>query len=204
MTLVRTARLLPLVLGLVASACSPQPGQFDRIVLEQFARYPQMQAQDLYKLAFQAALGNEHLMVDTAMVRRYLLEELEGVEASSDEPLVEEINPEGTLVRVNLRPFKAAGLDPEALLLAMMRTAETVDPSEERLEVYLLSIRQLASEGRIPVDLRELLPYIEHQRMSGFPAVHHSSAYAETYVPAYRVTLRAFLPDIAKGQTASR
>lgn len=184
-----------LLVGLVLCSCTPEPTGFDHVVLQQITRYPRMRMQDFYKLAFQGALGNEHLMSDTAMVKRYLLEELESVPTAAGEPLLEEINPEGTLVRVNLRPFKAAGFDPEILLRAMIRTALSVDPSEERLESYLLSIRELAIKEQIPVTLGEFLSYVEHQRMSGFPAVHHSPEYAKDYSPAYRVVLRAFLPE---------
>jgi len=181
-------------MAFVLLACSSEPSGFGRIVLEHWARYPQMQPQDLYKLAFQGALGNEHLMSDTAMARRYLLEELESVQPSTDEPLFEEINHEGNLVRVNLRPFKAAGLDPESLVTAMVRTGSTFSPSEQRLESYLGEVRRLSLEERIPVTLGELLPYLEQQRVAGFPPVHHSPEYTQHYHPAYRVVLRAFLP----------
>lgn len=182
------------LLALVFWGCSAEPSGFGRVVLEHWARYPQMQQQDLYKLAFQAALGNEHLMSDTAMVRRYLLEELESVRPSNDEPLCEEINVEGTLVRVNLRRFKAEGLDPEVLLGAMVRTGSTFIPSEQLLETFLGEIRHLSLEERIPVTLGELLPYLEQQRAAGFPPVHHSAEYAQQYHPAYRVVLAAYLP----------
>lgn len=181
-------------LAFVLVACSSEPGGFSRIVLDHWMRYPQMQPQDLYKLAFQSALGNEHLMNDTAMARRYLLEELESVQPSTEEPLFEKINAAGSLVRVNLRPFKASGLDPELLVEAMVRTGSTFTPSEQLLESFLGDIRLLALEERIPLTLGELLPYFEQQRAAGFPAVHHSPEYTQRYHPAYRVVLRAFLP----------
>jgi len=185
---------LSVLIAFVLLGCSPEPGGFGRVVLEHWACYPQMQPQDLYKLAFQGALGNEHLMSDTVMVRRYLLEELESVRPSNDEPLFEAINADGSLVRVNLRPFKAGGLDPEVLLAAMVRTGSTFVPSEQVLESYLGEIRRLSLEERIPVTLGELLPYLEQQRAAGFPSVHHSAEYTEHYHPAYRVVLWAYFP----------
>jgi hypothetical protein len=186
--------VLSLVLLLGVSGCSRKPQGFSRVVLQQLERYPHMQIQDLYKLAFQEALGNEHLMSDTSEARNYLLEELRSVPPDSAEVLLEEIDPEGSLVRVNLRPFKAAGFDPEVLVEAMFRTSATIKPSEKRLEANLRSIQDLVADGRIPFELRELLPYIEQQRVSGYPAVHHSAEYMQAYHPAYRVVLRAFLP----------
>lgn len=183
--------------ALLTLSCARREDGFESVVLEQCARYPRMQMQDLYKLAFQGALGNEHLMTDTALVRNYLREELEGLGPPTGEPLFEDITPGGTLVRVNLRPFKDGGGDPERLLEAMLRTASAVTPSEERLESYLLSIRRLARDELIPITLGEFLPYVEHLRTSGFPAVHHSASYEKEYHPAYRVVLRALLPDVS-------
>ena len=194
-----TTMRAPLVVlfALLSVSCARQEDGFKSVVLEQCARYPRMQMQDLYKLAFQGALGNEHLMTDTALVRDYLREELEGLGPPRGEPLFEEITPGGTLVRVNLRPFKDGGGDPERLLDAMFQTASAFEPSEERLESYLLSIRQLARDELIPITLGEFLPYVEHMRTSGFPAVHHSASYEKEYHPAYRVVLRALLPDVS-------
>jgi hypothetical protein len=194
-----TTMRAPLVVlfALLSVTCARQEDGFKSVVLEQCARYPRMQMQDLYKLAFQGALGNEHLMTDTALVRDYLRKELEELGPLRGEPLFEEITPGGTLVRVNLRPFKDGGGDPERLLDAMFQTASAFEPSEERLESYLLSIRQLARDELIPITLGEFLPYVEHLRTSGFPAVHHSASYEKEYHPAYRVVLRALLPDVS-------
>jgi hypothetical protein len=194
-----TTMRAPLVVlfALLSVTCARQEDGFKSVVLEQCARYPRMQMQDLYKLAFQGALGNEHLMTDTALVRDYLRKELEELGPLRGEPLFEEITPGGTLVRVNLRPFKDGGGDPERLLDAMFQTASAFEPSEERLESYLLSIRQLARDELIPITLGEFLPYVEHLRTSGFPALHHSASYEKEYHPAYRVVLRALLPDVS-------
>ncbi|HSQ16662.1 MAG TPA: hypothetical protein VLM83_03100, partial [Anaerolineales bacterium] len=46
------------------------------ILLEQAALRPLWQLQDLYKLAFQAALGSEHAAPGEAAARRWLEEEV--------------------------------------------------------------------------------------------------------------------------------
>ncbi len=186
---------LALGLAVVAFECAGDHDRFERIVSEQIARYPRMEAQDLYKLALQAALGNEHLMTDSAMVRLYLEEEFDAVGAPMGEPLLEEITPDGTLVRVNLRPYKAAGLDRQRLFEAMLLSAETIQPSEQHLESYLLTILRMARAGTVPVKPGDFLPYIEQLRSEGYPAVHHSAPYEREYRPAYRVVMRSFLPE---------
>ncbi len=181
------AAMLLVAAGRLAAAKPPGIEGWAEVLAEQLARYPAMQAEDVYKLAHQATFGPAHLIVDAAAARGYLLSELAGVAADSSEPLVETLSVEPPLVRVNLRPFKARGADPEALVAALVRTASDVagDPAalRARLEVAVevLGARGKAAEaGR----LKTLAAELEAQ---GFPAVHHSRVYSEAYRPAYRV-----------------
>ena len=59
-----------------------------RAVLAEVKRYPKLEIQDLYKLAYQAAMGNEHIMNDTADLQKSLNDDLAAVDAISDEPLL--------------------------------------------------------------------------------------------------------------------
>ena len=90
---------------------------------------PQMQVQDVYKMLYQANFGVEHILTDTAGVRTYVLEELALMDTTDrSEPLLERISTSGEMVRVNLRPFKAMNLNPEALLQLMYRSAVETRP----------------------------------------------------------------------------
>jgi len=160
----------------------------------QLQRYPAIQIQDLYKLLYQAALGNEHLMTDSAMVHDYLIRELESIQASSVEPLLEEISPDGEVVRLNLRPFKAREGDHRALFQAMMQTTRAFQKSPERLEHNWRDLEQMAKSGAIAFDAATMQSFFREMREKGFPAVHHSAVYAEKYAPAYRVILKKYLP----------
>ncbi len=161
-----------------------------------------MWIQDYYKLAYQAAMGNEHLMTDSAMVYDYLLKELESlgpldIRASADEPLLEEISPDSEVVRLNLRPFKARHGDQGALFQAMMQTARTFPKSPERLAQYLRDLESLtAPRGPIPYGTSTMKSYFRELRDKGYPAVHHSSQYMEKYSPAYRVILKKYVPRL--------
>ena len=156
----------------------------------QLQRYPAMQIQDLYKLVYQAAMGNEHLLTDSAMVHDYLIKELASIEASTAEPLLEEISSDGAVVRLNLRPFKARNGDHHALMQAMMQTARTFLGSQERLEQHMGYLERMADSGAIPFDANAAKSYFQEMREQGYPAVHHSIAYKENYSPAYRVILK--------------
>jgi hypothetical protein len=185
-------KILSLAAALFIASCANEQSAFRATIDTQLHRYPAMQIEDLYKLVYQATLGNEHLMTDSAMVHDYLIQELESVRADSAEPLLEEISPDGAVVRLNLRPFKARHGDHHALFRAMMQTARTFQKSPERLEQRLGDLEQMAGSGAIPFDANSVKSYFRAMREKGYPAVHHSNAYKEKYSPAYRIILRKY------------
>lgn len=184
------------VAALLAASCVNEKSSFQKLITAQLQRYPAMQIQDLYKLVYQAALGNEHLMTDSAMVHDYLIRELESVQADSDEPLLEEISPDGAVVRLNLRSFKARHGDYRVLFQAMMQTARTFQKSQERLEQYLSYLEQMADSGAIPFNTEAMKVFFREMRDKSYPAVHHSAVYGENYSPAYRVILKKYAPQM--------
>jgi hypothetical protein len=117
-----------------------------------------------------------------------------------EEDLLEPIDPENRLVRVNLRPMlrmkgeggkrkdREGGADAEWLVSALVVSARRVKGDPEQMK------RRLAAAVRW---CRKNLPRqaVELERMAaraeelGYPAFHHSSAYTRAYCPAYRVIL---------------
>jgi len=177
---------------LLLIACAHEPPSIRKIFAKQLQRYPAMQTEDLYKLVFQATMGNEHLMTDSAAVHDYLIHELASIQASAAEPLLEEISPDGEVVRLNLRPFKARQGDHRVLFRAIMQTARAFQKSPQRLEQYWRDLEQMAKSGAIAFDATAMQSFFREMREQGFPAVHHSTVYEEKYAPAYRVLLRKF------------
>ena len=176
------------------NSCVRENPAFQKVIAAQLQRYPAMQIEDLYKLVYQATMGNEHLMTDSAAVHNYLIRELASIQASAEEPLLEEISPNGEVVRLNLRPFKARHGDHRTLFQAMMQTAHAFQKSPERLEQYWRDLEQMAKSGTIAFDATALQSFSREMRKKGFPAVHHSAVYAEKYAPAYRVILKKYSP----------
>lgn len=174
-------------IALVLAGCMSSPSPITGLVEDQLARYPEMQVQDWYKLLHQAAMGNRHLGVEDDVIYNYLLDELDRIEAAQEEPLVEYISPDSSIIRLNLRPFKARGGNPDSLFAAMKVTWDTVVPSTELLTKYWTELKAVRP---LPYSETELDAYFEQRRAEGFPAVHHSDAYESTYRPAYRVVLR--------------
>lgn len=193
------SRGLLLGAAFVLAACGTAAGQpesvpgWRRVVEEQLDRYPEMRAEDLYKLAHQATFGPAHLIADAAAARAYLLAELAAVTADGSEPLFEVLAADPPLVRVNLRPFKARGGDPARLLEALVATASGVrgEPAAMR-ERLAAAAEVLAARGRA-AEAARLRALAAESEAHGFPAAHHSAAYSEAYRPAYRVVRRDLL-----------
>ena len=156
-------------------------------VIAEIKKYPDLSVQDLYKLAYQAAMGNEHMMAETSKLQKYLENELASIDASTEEPLIEYLTSDSTIARVNLRPFKARNGNPKKLIEAMVNTRSTFKPSIEILRTYLHDIETLSIENSIPFQIKDISDYFRQMELKGFHAVHHSKTVEGNYRPAYRI-----------------
>lgn len=168
---------------------------FSGIVLAHLSRYPRMETQDLYKLAFQAALGAEHAAATLDANNNYLMQELSGLVEGPVEPPVDPISPDGRILRVHLRPFIQAGGNPLKLSQAFHDSSRAYHGTADLLRRFWLEAQHLAETGEIPLKLSELDQYFSDRQVAGFKPVHHSMAYREAYKPAYRVVLREYWLD---------
>ena len=165
------------------------------VLIEHNRRYLHWALDDLYKLIHQSALGVAHSLKDKNSVRAALIGELEDIRPGPDDPLVDPISPDGSLVRVHLRPFSALNIDAELLVEAFIQTGRTYAPSVRLLLEYAHVAASLAQEGRLSFSPDVVNSYFNDLRASGFPAMHHSSRYREEYRPAYRVVALSSLPE---------
>jgi hypothetical protein len=175
---------------LAAGGCRTPGDRMLPVVQEHLQRYPAMQVEDIYKLAHQAAFGNGHLITDEAGARAYLQSEFDSVTADAAAPLVEALSPDGSVVRVNLRPFKARGGDLRALGDAMLASAPRLRPQPASFDRWWQEIVDAAAAGAVPFDAAALRSFGAARKAEGYPAIHHSAEYESRYHPAYRVVLR--------------
>ncbi len=185
-------RLLPILLVLAFGCSTPKADPFQQLIEAQLHLYPEMEIQDAYKLLHQAAMGNRHLGVSDSLIYNYLTEELNTIDASADEPMVEYITPDSSVVRLNLRPFKASGGSTDVLFSSMKATWDAVEPAPDLLTNYGKTLAAMA--GITPFNAGDIEQYFSEKEVEGFPAVHHSDRYQQHYAPAYRVLLREYLP----------
>jgi hypothetical protein len=186
--------------------CSSERAAWQDILLEQARLRPKWQVQDVYKLAFQAALGSEHAAPGEAAAWQWLEQEIAclgagpaGLPAGKPvgkpaDPALEPISPDGRLARVNLRPYLASGGSPEDLLQAFLRTAALWQGRRDTLQQYLGWAIELVERGETGFQPAEAKTCFQHLAEAGYPSAHHSSIYRELYRPAYRVVLLDLLP----------
>ncbi len=162
---------------------------FRNIIDHQFALYPEMTIQDLYKLVYQGVMGSGHAISSEESAGNWLREEIvSSTGCGGMEELYEEISPDGRVLRVNLRPFTAAGGDTDRLLTAFIRTGREYRGSNEELVYWWGFLSDLQSK----FTKEQLTEYMDSRQKEYFPAVHHSEKYRRLYFPSYRVTLRDF------------
>jgi hypothetical protein len=147
-----------------------------------------MAMQDAYKWIYQATMGGEHAASDRAAAARWLQQEWESLDAPApDEPMIEPLGTSG-VVRLNLRPYRAAGGSPQAVLDAFLESATSYRPDKD---TFLRTWHELGEYLRTHDVGRMTRPAWERldaeTRSRGYPAVHHSDTYTRAHRPAYRV-----------------
>ncbi|MFN2304816.1 MAG: hypothetical protein ACK2TV_13885 [Anaerolineales bacterium] len=154
------------------------------ILFDHQARYPRLQAQDVYKLLFQAACGSAHAVINRLDARDKLQKEVDALIDPYPEPAIDPISPDGNLVRVHVSPYLAQGGDFNTLLDAFMSTGQSYPQDREKFKQFLEEAKPFVK------GLEDLANGLQAH---GYPAVHHSLAYHEAYKPAYRVVLQVLL-----------
>ena len=158
--------------------------------------YPDLQVEDVYKLLHQSVAGPAHAIEDPDMARQWLDREWDGLGGPfEEEEMFEPLSSDGRLVRVNLRPWRAAGRSPELVLSAFVRTAGTLPPDSARIRVELDAVSACSDRiaSGIRVSATEVQSFFSDRARDGYPAIHHSGRYTQTYQPVYRVVFRSYL-----------
>lgn len=164
----------------------------ENLIREHFERRPLMRVTDVYKLLYQCVFGIGHIMGNDAW--SWLEAEAENVDLNThpEEPFLEDISADGSMVRVNLRPYLRRGLPLEKLFSAMKKSALIEGKAEEFLNAWAI-FKELVRTGKVSVDLEELDELDSELRREGCRPHHHSETYREAYHPAYRVVRRDVL-----------
>ncbi|PIE51676.1 hypothetical protein CSA37_03990 [Candidatus Fermentibacteria bacterium] len=140
-----------------------------------------MEQCDMYKLVYQGAMGSGHFFLSEETAEKRLTGEFSLLKPHREEYLIEKIPTTADMVRINLRPWLAEGLNKSVLLRAFSRTCREFTGNTEDIE-HLWK----ASGGG---------DFIRKMSQKGYPAVHHSETYRKLYHPAYRVVQASILKE---------
>ena len=167
----------------------PAAEELASYVRTSLAGEPAAGVEDAYKWLFQAARGGEHAAPSEEAARVWLEEEWASLGPPlPGEPFVVPLRPDGSVVRLNLRPFKAAGGDPKALLRAFLSSARSFAPDPGLFVASWRAFgRGLAASGAKGWTTSAFEELDRASEKAGWPARHHSGAYDEARKPAYRV-----------------
>ncbi len=179
---------------------TPDPSQVSATALVKFAlgawrATPAVRIDDAYKWLFQATRGGEHAVPDPDPARERLFREWarlpETATTASGAVPIEQLRPDGALVRVHLAPLKARGVDASAVLDAFLDGARAPLADQAGPDAFIRAwdvLRTCLAEAPVgELTLAAWQRLDAATRRAGFPAVHHSTAYREAYAPAYRV-----------------
>lgn len=173
----------------------PTESHFLEIINEHARRYPEMDCQDLVKLAYQSAFAGGHAIDDEEAARERIRVEYTSYDPpASLPPLFESIG--NSLYRLNLYPALSSGLSPETVSRFFVLTARqhTVQPDD--FQSRLNALRYAVQSGlplTHPISLESFDRWIQAYQARGYPAVHHSEPFRKAYRPAYRVVHEQFI-----------
>ncbi|MBX3132361.1 MAG: hypothetical protein KF689_03085 [Gemmatimonadaceae bacterium] len=191
--LLRAAALAAVVVAVLG--CRETTPSIEPVVRAHLERYPLAGLEDLYSALLHGALGPAHGTGDSAGAANWLQRELATLPAGPAEPIAEAIAGDTSVVRLNLRPFLAAGGAPDSLLVAFLRSGRSVTPRPFRLAHGLRELAELADAGTLPWNGDSVRSFLRRVTDRDHELLGHSSAYLEAYRPAYRVVSR---PELAR------
>lgn len=167
---------------------------------------PSASVEDAYKWLFQAARGGEHAAPSAATARAWLEEEWAALgPPRPGERLVEPLRPDGAVVRLNLRPFRAAGGERETLLAAFLESARLFRPDRA---LFVASWQEfgalLPDRPGAPMTRADFAALDRAAEAAGWPAGHHGAAFERAHAPAYRVLTGEAAERLVRGLGTKR
>jgi len=180
-----------------AAGCDEETtARFTPVIRWHADRYPGLQVEDLYKLLHQSVAGPAHAIEDPEMAGQWLEREWSSLANPLDaEELFEPLSSDGHLVRVNLRPWRAAGNSPAPVLDAFVQTAGTLPPDTVNIRTELDALAACSDRlaDGLSLAASEIHTFFRDRAREGYPAIHHSETYEREYRPAYRIVIRSYL-----------
>ncbi|MBN2543018.1 hypothetical protein JXI42_09160, partial [bacterium] len=140
-------------------------------------RYPLMEACDVYKMLYQAAMGGKHI-IDHPKAKDFFVDEYERIVESNIE-LFENISPEQDIFRINLAAVKLNDLDPEEVWMAIFNSAMDFEMSLDNLICWWSLFTGFVEKELICFPLEKVREFGSRMKKDQYPLFHHSESYRE-------------------------
>lgn len=149
----------------------------------------EIRIEDAYKWVYQATRGAEHAIPDEESARDWLESEWQTLnEPKPNEPLWQPLSPDGEIVRLNLRPFRARGGRMDDLLAAFVESSRKFDKNQSNLKAVWTELGKRLKQKPIgAIRWKDWTSLDRKIRLSGYPSIHHSESFKRVNQPAYRV-----------------
>lgn len=150
---------------------------------------PAMQIEDAYKWIYQATRGGEHAAPDREMAKAWLDKEWKSIsEPRANEPLWQPLCEDGSIGRLNLRPYKQKGGSPDDLADAFVAGAKEFKGSEgDFLAAWNELGKRLKKRSSGSLSRKDWKRLDADMKKKQYPAIHHSERYNEALNPTYRI-----------------
>jgi hypothetical protein len=147
------------------------------------------QIEDAYKYLYQATRGGEHAVSSNDAAKEWLDNEWQNLGlAIKNEPTWEQLCPDGTIGRLNLRPFKVEGGKADDLLKAFLASSSEykTEPSTFT-DAWAELGKRLKKQSFDSITQKTWKRLDDEMKKKKYPAIHHSDAYKRANRPAYRI-----------------
>jgi len=187
--------IITMMLTMILFACnsmkvSETVRSWESLIKMHLMHYPDMQADDIYKMVYQGVLGPGHLGNDFQKILNYLNREMSQIEAISQMKLIENIAPDSSYIRINLKRFKYDGLSSDKLAAIITKSARNSPKNPEHFREIWIGITKRVKNGQLSVNQGAFSKFNQYVIENNYPVIHHSKDYIEKYFPSYRVVSR--------------
>ena len=158
-----------------------QEDSFLQVLREHTARYPKMEPQDYGKLIYQSEFGPEHMLGEKKFVLSRIREEFAALPENSMPEGIESIGREVCCFPLSALMDKGAF---ELCADLFVRTAEECQGTMEGLLGKISLTEQFWTEELQRNGMKE---WMSDWKRRGYPPIHHSRIFRETYQPHYRL-----------------
>lgn len=150
---------------------------------------PDMQIEDAYKWTYQATRGAEHAAPDRKMAKEWLDAEWKTLSTPGENELLwQPLCEDGSIGRLNLRPYKQQGGNPDDLIDAFVSGAKEFKGTEADFLAAWNELGARLKKGPVGnLDYKSWKILDTRTKQEHYPAIHHSDKYEKEEHPSYRI-----------------